>query len=257
MNLQFCGPASSLQDSHRLVGQVPRIWIHGTSVGFWPGKAPTIPQPKTVISCELTAEFKAILGTAKESRPLGPAPTRQTRCASPSYGNEAENEVRIGLFLCRRHRAEINSRPEAPSLRMSPINLCSQKLSSSKSARSATAFRQSRQSRTLQPDAGNTRTQFSSALDAFHDVKRTTNWFGSRISRSLYAFGVQRRRADSAPSTARRQHGRSPNCTVAECEIDPPGVTGRRSNESRMTASDNDDRDIRPAIRQLKMPTVC
>ena len=33
------------------------------------------------------------------------------------------------------------------------------------------------------------------------------------------------------------------------------GVTGRRSNESRMTVGANDDRDIRPAIRQLKMPT--
>jgi len=76
---------------------------------------------------------------------------------------------------------------------MSPFNLCSQKLSSSKLARSATAFRQSRQSRTLQPDVGNARTQFSSAFDAFHDVRRTTSWFGIGISRSLYAFAVQRR----------------------------------------------------------------
>jgi len=67
----------------------------------------------------------------------------------------------------------------------------------------------------------------------------------------------------SPAAAGRIPHHRQPGDNMEDPQIAPllcvksirQGVTGRRSNESRMTASDNDDRDIRPAIRQLKMPT--
>src|SRR5271169_2552810 len=72
-------------------------------------------------------------------------------------------------------------------------NLCSQKLSSSSLACSATVFRQSRKSSLgLHPAVGNTSPHVLSALP-FHAFKLFTNFAGMGISRSLYAFGVHPR----------------------------------------------------------------
>src|SRR5208282_3875383 len=70
-------------------------------------------------------------------------------------------------------------------------NLCSQKLSGSSFARSATALRSSRKfSFGLHPAVGNTRLQSLLAF-AFHVFRLFTSFAGIGISRSLYAFGVQ------------------------------------------------------------------
>jgi hypothetical protein len=71
------------------------------------------------------------------------------------------------------------------------LNLCSQKLSGSSFARSATALTQSRKSSFgLQPAVGKSRLQPWSDF-AFHAFKGLTSFFGMGISRSLYALGVQ------------------------------------------------------------------
>src|SRR5690348_15431709 len=73
------------------------------------------------------------------------------------------------------------------------LNLCSQKLSLSSSARSATAFRSSRKFIfTLQPEVGKTKVHLLSDF-TFSAFKLATNFAGIGISRSLYALGVQPR----------------------------------------------------------------
>src|SRR5579864_4596960 len=72
-------------------------------------------------------------------------------------------------------------------------NLCSQKLSLSNSARSATVLRQSRKSSLgLQAAVGKSSPHVLSAF-AFNAFKLLVSFVGIGISRSLYAFGVHPR----------------------------------------------------------------
>src|SRR4029077_2702845 len=96
---------------------------------------------------------------------------------------------------CPSHCCTVRKSTPAQRHRVANVarNLCSQKLSSSSFARSATAFRQSRKSSFgLHPAVGNT--GLHALLDlAFHALRLFTSFAGIGISRSLYAFGVQLR----------------------------------------------------------------
>src|SRR5580765_7794803 len=97
------------------------------------------------------------------------------------------------MSVCPTHNWTVRRSTPAHRQRVANVerNLCSQKLSLSSFARSAHAFRQSKKSSLgLQPEVGNTRPQFLSAL-IFHAFSFFTSFVGIGISRSLYAFGVQ------------------------------------------------------------------
>src|ERR1700730_7801975 len=98
----------------------------------------------------------------------------------------------LSISLWPIHNCTVRKSTPAQSDQVANVarNLCNQRFSLSKFARSATALRSSRKFNFgLHPEVGNTRLQFLSAFN-FQAFRLLTSVAGMGISRSLYAFGV-------------------------------------------------------------------